>query len=43
LVLSRAAAEQPADAPPATAEVYERDGDGIGFGVTLTGVVGLHF
>jgi hypothetical protein len=28
---------------PAAAEVYARDGDGIGLGITVTGVVGLHF
>jgi hypothetical protein len=39
LALWRAGAEQPAETP---AE-YARDGDGIGFGMTLSAAVGLHF
>jgi hypothetical protein len=31
------------EATPELREVYARDGDGIGIGVTVTGVVGLHF
>lgn len=43
LVLSRDASAQPAAMPPEAADVYERDGDGVGLAVTATGVVGLHF
>jgi len=43
LVLSRDATAQPTTVPAQTAEVYEREGDGVGLGVTATGVVGLHF
>jgi hypothetical protein len=43
LVLSRDATAQPAALPAELAEVYERDGDGVGLAVTATGVVGLHF
>lgn len=43
LVLSRDGAVQPAGVPAEAAEAYERDGDGVGFAVTATGVVGLHF
>jgi hypothetical protein len=39
LVLSRGAAAQPAAVPVEAADVYERDGDGVGFGLTLTGAV----
>lgn len=45
LVLYRNAAPPsslPVDSPELR-EVYARDGDGIGIGVTVTGVVGLHF
>jgi hypothetical protein len=31
------------EATPELREIYARDGDGIGIGVTVTGVVGLHF
>ena len=45
LALWREGGAQPAPAvsAPEAAEVYGRDGDGIGLGVTVTGVVGLHF
>lgn len=43
LVLSRDATAQPDAVPAEVAEVYERDGDGVGYAVTATGVVGLHF
>lgn len=45
LVLYRDAAPANAltEANPELQEVYARDGDGIGIGVTVTGVVGLHF
>jgi hypothetical protein len=43
LVLSRDGASQPALTDPQSAPVYSRDGDGIGLGLALTGVVGLHF
>lgn len=43
LVLSRDGSVQPSAAPERAAEVYERDGDGVGFALTATGVVGLHF
>jgi hypothetical protein len=41
LALSRSGASQAAATP--SAGVYAEDGDGIGLGVTLTGVVGVHF
>lgn len=43
LALWRAGAEQPAAVPAATADTYARDGEGIGFGVTLGATAGLHF
>jgi hypothetical protein len=43
LALWRAGAEQPTAVPSETAAPYGRDGDGIGFGMTLSGAVGLHF
>jgi hypothetical protein len=43
LALWRGGAAQPASIPAATAATYARDGDGIGFGVTLSATVGLHF
>lgn len=43
LALWRSGAAQPASVPAATAETYARDGEGIGFGVTLGAAAGLHF
>lgn len=43
LALWRSGAAQPAVVPASTAETYARDGDGIGFGVTLGATAGLHF
>lgn len=43
LALWRGGAAQPAEVPAATAASYARDGSGIGFGVTLSADVGLHF
>jgi hypothetical protein len=43
LALWRGGAAQPAAVPADTAALYARDGDGIGFGVTLSADVGLHF
>jgi hypothetical protein len=43
LALWRSGAPQPAAVPAATAETYARDGEGIGFGVTLGASAGLHF
>jgi hypothetical protein len=43
LALWRNAAEQPAAALAGAAATYARDGHGIGFGVTLSAAVGLHF
>jgi hypothetical protein len=43
LALWRNAAEQPAAALAGAAGTYARDGDGIGFGLTLSAAVGLHF
>jgi hypothetical protein len=46
LVLYREAAPAdslPPDAPPELLEVYANDGDGSGFGVTITGGVAFHF
>jgi hypothetical protein len=43
LLLWRNAAEQTPAVPSETAARYARDGDGIGFGMTLSGTVGLHF
>lgn len=43
LALWRSGAPQPAAVPAATAETYARDGEGIGFGVTLGATAGLHF
>lgn len=43
LALWRDGAPQPAGVPAGTAATYASDGDGIGFGVTLSAAVGLHF
>jgi hypothetical protein len=43
LALWRSGAAQPAAVPATTAETYARDGEGIGFGVTLGATAGLHF
>ena len=45
LVLSRSGAAQPAlvASAPELAEFYARDGSGVGFGVSVTAVAGLHF
>jgi hypothetical protein len=43
LALWRSGAPQPAAVPAATAETYARDGESIGFGVTLGATAGLHF
>ncbi len=43
LALWRSGAAVPAGVPADTAAAYTRDGDGIGFGVTLSADVGLHF
>jgi hypothetical protein len=43
LFLSRDGADQSALMPPQAADLYGRDGDGIGFGITLSAAVGLHF
>jgi hypothetical protein len=48
LALWRAGAEQPFEMPepaplPVINAAYTRDGDGVGFGVTLSAAVGLHF
>lgn len=43
LALWRAGAAQPIEVPASTAAAYARDGEGIGFGVTLGAGAGLHF
>jgi hypothetical protein len=43
LALWRGEAARADAVPSAAAAEYARDGDGIGFGVTLSGAVGLHF
>jgi hypothetical protein len=43
LALWRDGVEQPAAVPAVTAAEYARDGDGVGFGITLSAAVGLHF
>jgi hypothetical protein len=43
LALWRGGAEQPAAVPAGTAATYARDGDGVGFGLTLSAALGLHF
>jgi hypothetical protein len=43
LALSREGVGQPALSDPNSAPLYARDGDGVGLGLTLTAVVGLHF
>ncbi len=43
LVLSRNGALQPTAVPASAAQVYARDGDGIGFGLTMSAVAGVHF
>jgi hypothetical protein len=43
LALWRNGADQPAAVPVSAAATYARDGNGIGFGMTLSAAVGLHF